>query len=141
MLEMKHDFFVTDNDCMQCCKELGKQEWLFIQALPIGPPPDYEEELSGEENQEYMVVADTVDVSGMTRDDIETAIYGFYASISEMEELYEANISELMQLVAECLFENVHDWTGYEYASGPMLWNQAEQTIQGFIDRNGGWEE
>ena len=77
MLEMKHDFFVTDNDCMQCCKELGKQAWLFIQALPIGTPTDDDEELSGEENQKFMVVADMVDVSGMTRDNIEAAIYGF----------------------------------------------------------------
>lgn len=48
-------------------KELGKQAWLFIQALPVGTAPDDDGELSGEKNQEYMVVADRVDVSEMTR--------------------------------------------------------------------------
>lgn len=136
MLEMKHDFFVTDDDCMQCCKELGKQAWLFIQVLPVGTAPDDDGELSGDKNQEYMVVADRVDVSEMTRDDMEKAVCGFYQNISEMEAAYGADISQLMQLVAECRFENAYDWTGYDYASGPMKWNQAEQTIQDFIDRN-----
>lgn len=141
MLKMKNGFFETDCDCMQCCKELGKQVYLFIQVLSVENPLNGNGESSEEEEeQDYLVVASRVDASDMSRDDIEAAIYGFYRNISDMEAAYGADISELMQLVAECRFENVWDRTGYDYVSGPMPWNLAEQTIQCFIDRNGSWE-
>ena len=33
MLEMKNGFVETDSDCMQCRKDLGNREFLFIQVI------------------------------------------------------------------------------------------------------------
>lgn len=33
MLEMRNGFVVTDDDCMQCRKDLGDRRFLFIQAI------------------------------------------------------------------------------------------------------------
>ena len=33
MLEMKNGFVITDDDCMQCRKDLGDRKFLFVQAI------------------------------------------------------------------------------------------------------------
>lgn len=78
MLEMANDFELKDNDCMQCGKEIEPRKFLFIQAIWIG---------SDKKENEYIVVADTVDVSEMSLNDIECAICGYYDGIKAMEEI------------------------------------------------------
>jgi len=141
MLEMKHGFYETDDDCMQCCKELGNNRYLFIQVIQVGIPCTQAEEASDEDADEYVVVTDSIDVSKLSQKEIEKAIYGFYKSISEMEEAYGTDISNLMALVAECQFENIPFISGHDHFGRPVTWETAEHVIQCFINNDGRWEE
>jgi len=54
MLEMKNGFIVTDDDCMQCRKDLGNRKFLFIQEIWM------------DGDNEYCVVANTEDLKEMS---------------------------------------------------------------------------
>ena len=122
MLEMRNGFVVTDNDCMQCRKDLGDRRFLFIQAILM------------DGDNEYCVVANAEDLKEMSFDDIELAICGFHDSIKAMEESYELPLGQLDELVAECSFEN-HTYCDWE--SETVTWERAEEIIQKFIDTDG----
>ena len=95
MLEMRNGFVVTDNDCMQCRKDLGERKFLFIQEIWM------------DGDNEYCVVANTEDLKEMSFNDIELAICGFYDSIKAMEESYKLPLGQLDELVAECSFIHI----------------------------------
>lgn len=124
MLEMKNGFVITDDDCMQCRKDLGNRKYIFIQAIW----------LDGE--GKYCVVANTEDVSKMSLNDIELAICGYYDSIEDMEKKYDEPLGQLDWLIAECSFEN-HPYCDWEHQSEIATWEQAEQIIQHFINTDG----
>ena len=124
MLEMKNGFVVTDNDCMQCRKDLGERKFLFIQAIWI------------DGDIKYRVVANVEDLKEMSLDDIEMAICGFYDSIKAMEESYKLPLGQLDDLIAECFFEN-HPYCDLKYKSGIVIRERAEEIIQKFIDTDG----
>ena len=87
MLEFKNGFKCTDDDCMQCSKYIGDRKYMFIQALWLDTIND---------EDTYSVVADIIDVSKMTAEDIESAICGYYNSIEYMEQKYgRGNYSEI----------------------------------------------
>ena len=125
MLEFKNGFECTDDDCMQCRKYIGDRKYMFIQALWLDTIND---------EDTYSVVADTIDVSKMTTEDIECAIYGYYDSIKDMEHKYEAALEDLDWLVAEREFESKITW---EYESRVVTEKRAEEIIQSFIDSDG----
>ena len=124
MLEMRNGFVITDNDCMQCRKDLGNRKFLFVQEIQM------------DGDNEYCVVANTEDLKEMSFNDIELAICGFYDSIKAMEESYELPLGQLDELVAECSFEN-HPYCDWEYESKIVTKERAEEIIQKFIDTNG----
>lgn len=124
MLEMKNGFVVTDNDCMQCRKDLGERKFLFIQAIWI------------DGGIKYRVVANVEDLKEMSLDDIEMAICGFYDGIKAMEESYRLPLGQLDDLIAECSFEN-HPYCDWEYKSEIVTRERAEEIIQKFIDTYG----
>ena len=41
MLEMRNGFECTDNDCMQCRKDLGDRKFLFVQAIWMDENNEY----------------------------------------------------------------------------------------------------
>ena len=124
MLEMKNGFVVTDDNCMQCRKDLGERKFLFIQAMWMGG------------DNEYFVVANVEDLKEMSLNDIETAICDYYDSIKAMEESYKLPLGQLDGLVAECSFES-HPLCYWEYESEIVTWERAEEIIQKFIDTDG----
>lgn len=124
MLELKNGFECTCTD-MQCTKYIGDRKYVFIQALWLDTIND---------EDTYSVVADTVDVSKMTTEDIESAICGYYNSIEYMEQKYEATLKNLDWLVAKCAFESKLDW---KYGSKVVTEKRAEEIIQNFIDSDG----
>ena len=124
MLEMKNGFVVTDDDCMQCRKDLGDRRFLFIQAIWM------------DGDNEYCVVANAEDLKEMSLDDIEIAICGYYDSVNEMEESYELPLGQLDDLIAECSFES-HPYCDWEYESEIVTLERAEEIIQKFIDTDG----
>lgn len=123
MLEMKNGFVVTDNDCMQCRKDLGNREFLFIQVIWLG------------EGDEHEVVAHTEDLKEMSLKDIKTAVSEYYDGILGMEQVYNLPLGQLDNIVAECSFENRGIWC--EHESEVVTWDVAENIIQQFINTNG----
>ena len=124
MLKMKNGFVITDDDCMQCRKDLGDREFLFVQAIWM------------DGDNEYCVVVNTEDLKEMSLDDIKMAISGYYDSIKAMEDSYDLPLGQLDELVAECSFEN-HPYCDWEYKSEIITKERAEEIIQKLIDTNG----
>ena len=123
MLEMKNGFVETDRDCMQCRKDLGNREFLFIQVI------------SSDEEGKYFVVADKEDLKEMSLNDIKTAVSGYYDGILGMEQVYNLPLGQLDDIVAECSFENRGIRCKNE--SEAVTWARSENIIQHFIDTNG----
>lgn len=125
IIETKNGFECTDDDCMQYGKYLGDKKYLFIQALWLDTVGNVDT---------YSVVADTIDVSEMSKEAIECAICGYYDSIEDMEQKNEAALEDLDWLVAECEFESNLTW---EYGSEIVTEKRAKEIIQEFIDSDG----
>lgn len=96
MLKMKNGFVITDDDCMQCRKDLGDREFLFVQAIWM------------DENNEYCVVVNTEDLKEMSLDDIKMAVSGYYNSIKAMEDSYDLHLVNLMNLLQNVLLRIIH---------------------------------
>ena len=124
MLEMKNGFVETDSDCMQCRKDLGNREFLFIQVI------------RSDEEGKYIVVADREDLKETSLDDIKTAVSGYYDGILGMEQSYNLPLGQLDDIIAECSFENRGIRCKYE--SEAVTWVRAENMIQYFINNSGG---
>lgn len=124
MLKMKNGFVITDDDCMQCRKNLGDRKFLFVQAIWM------------DGDNEYCVVVNTEDLKEMSLDDIKMVISGYYDSIKAMEDSYDLPLGQLDELVAECSFEN-HPYCDWEYKSEIVTKERAEEIIQKFIDTDG----
>lgn len=124
MLKMKNGFVITDDDCMQCRKDLGDREFLFVQAIWM------------DGDNEYCVIANTEDLKEMSLDDIKMAVRGYYDSIKAMEDSYDLPLGQLDELVAECSFEN-HPYCDWEYKSEIVTKERAEEIIQKLIDTDG----
>jgi hypothetical protein len=124
MLKMKNGFVITDNDCMQCRKDLGDREFLFVQAIWM------------DGDNEYCVVVNTEDLKEMSLDDIKMAVSGYYDSIKAMEDSYDLPLGQLDELIAECSFEN-HPYCDWEYKSEIITKERAEEIIQKLIDTDG----
>lgn len=124
MLKMKNGFVITDDDCMQCRKDLGDRKFLFVQAIWM------------DGDNEYCVVVNTEDLKEMSLDDIKMVISGYYDSIKAMEDSYDLPLGQLDELVAECSFEN-HPYCDWEYKSEIVTKERAEEIIQKFVDTDG----
>ena len=96
MLEMKNGFVITDDDCMQCRKDLGDRKFLFVQAIWM------------DGCDEYCVVANLEDLKEMSLDDIEMAICGFYDSLKAMEESYNLPLGQLTNSFRNVLLKIIH---------------------------------
>lgn len=124
MLKMKNGFVITDDDCMQCRKDLGDREFLFVQAIWM------------DGDNEYCVIVNTEDLKEMSLDDIKMAVSGYYDNIKAMEDSYDLPLGQLDELVAECSFEN-HSYCDWEYKSEIVTKERAEEIIQKLIDTDG----
>lgn len=123
MLEMKNGFVETDSDCMQCRKDLGNREFLFIQVI------------SSDEEGKYFVVADKEDLKEMSLNDIKAAVSGYYDGILGMEQTYNLPLGQLDDIVAKCSFESRR--FRYKHESEAVTWTRAENIIQCFINIRG----
>jgi hypothetical protein len=123
MLEMKNGFAETDSDCMQCRKDLGNREFLFIQVI------------SSDEEGKYFVVANKEDLKEMSLNDIKTAVSGYYDGILGMEQTYNLPLGQLDDIVAKCSFESRRFL--YKHESEAVTWTRAENIIQCFINIRG----
>ena len=124
-------WYETDDSCMQHCKEMGDRVYQFVQIIWMDTTRgDQHAENACDESDNYIVVADTIDMKEYTEEDIEDAICGFYPSIKAMEENYEMPVKELDQVIAECAFEN--QW-GYEYESEIVSLKDAKKIVEEYL--------
>ena len=108
---------------MQCRKDLGNREFLFIQVI------------SSDEEGKYFVVADKEDLKEMSLNDIKTAVSGYYDGILGMEQTYNLPLGQLDDIVAKCSFESRRFW--HKHESEAVTWTRAENIIQCFINIRG----
>lgn len=124
-------WYETDNDCMQHCKEMEDRVYQFVQVRWLDTTSgDQHAENACDEFDNYIVVADTINMKEYTEEDIEDAICGYYPSIKAMEESYEMSVEELDQAIAECAFENQ---CSYEYQSEIVSLKDAEKIIEEYL--------
>lgn len=124
-------WYETDNDCMQHCKEMKDRVYQFIQIIWLDTTSgDQHAENACDESDNYIVVADTINMKECTEKDIENAICGYYPSIKAMEESYGMPVEELDQVIAECAFENQ---CSYEYQSEIVSLEDAKKIIEEYL--------
>ena len=134
MLNMINGFEQTDSDCLQCIKSLGDREYSLIRVIWLDTTNEDIKSSANNCINNYVVVADKININEFSREDIEAIISSYYASIEDMENKYNMSLKELDSLVAECIFEESQS---YSMKSNIVTWDEAEQIIQKFIDNNG----
>ena len=131
MVKENNGWFCTDPDCMQHCKKINDTEFKFIHAVWLDTcHDDPKAENRKNESDNYAVCADYIDIELYSEKDIECALapYGY-----DIEFVKDAYGEDMNQIIAECLFEEncLYDSSSI---SGVVSWNDAEKTIQNYID-------
>ena len=120
-------WYETDDDCRQHCRKVTEDEYDLIQLMWL----DTTEDDPGCPDREYIVVAAHID---LLETDWELAIDGHYDSLQQMQECYDGlSIEELKPLIAECAFENLNDVSEYDFVSGMLTRQEAENLIEEYI--------
>lgn len=128
------NWFCTDNDCMQYCKEINNKEYQFIQAFWVDICGDNKRAKNAkDECDNYVVCAGYIDLDDYSKEDMDCVAnrYG-YSGLDGIEEIYgeEAN-----RIIAECLFEDE-----YLYDSGcisdVISWDDARRVVDNYIEEN-----
>ena len=115
---LEKSWICTDNDCLQYRLAEGNSKYRFIQTLKI--------------DETYRVVASTINTKEYSREELEKEIQPFYNSIANMEKDYGKPLDELMEIVAECIFENIVFLDKYDYCSIPTSWENARKIIESY---------
>lgn len=132
--ERVNNWYLTDPDSMQYCKDLGNGSYAFVQAIWLDTTQDDEHAPGAEsESDNYVVVADTVRVSEMDRNEMETCVSGYYDGLDSMCERYDIPLMSLLDVVAECAFENQES---YAYESPLLSRKNAEKRVMEYIQAN-----
>lgn len=120
-------WYETDDDCWQHCRKATEDEYDLIQLMWL----DTTEGDPGSPDREYIVVAAHID---LLETDWELAIGGYYDSLQQMQECYDGlSVEELKPLIAECAFENLHGEGEYDFVSGMLTRQEAENLIKEYI--------
>ena len=120
-------WYETDDSCMQHCRKVTEDEYDLIQLIWL----DTTEGDSGYPDREHIVVAAHID---LLETNWELAISGYYESLQQMQECYDGlSIEELKPLIAECAFENLNDVSEYDFVSGMLTRQEAENLIEEYI--------
>ena len=131
MVQEKNGWYLIDNDCLQYGKDLGDGKYSFIQVIWMDTAEgDARASASADDN--YIVVADTVNVGEMSDEEKQLCICGFYKDLDEMSKSYSLSVEELNSIIAECGFENQ---SSYEYESNLLTWKDAESHILEYLEK------
>lgn len=120
-----NEWYETDGDCLQHCKDLGDRCYHFIEAVW----------LDSDNGNEYAIVESVVDLKDFSLNDIECAVSSYYGSIAEMEQSYNMPFGQLDQLIAECYFEEscIGDSNSL---GGTYTWDEAKEVIKRFMEEH-----
>lgn len=118
------EWFCTDTDSFQYCKEYGNGKYDFIEIAwlyKVGVMPEYPD-------KEYTVKSAYIDLDDYDTHDRECAICGYYDSLDVLYTEYE-DASE--QIIAECIFEEMTEGSATTY--GMMTRGEAEEFVKKYI--------
>lgn len=121
-----NEWFCTDGDCMQYCRDNGNSTYDFVEIVWL----DTVEGDKGYPDKEYTVKSAYIDLSDYTDDEKEIAASSYYDSL---ESLYSIYGDESEQIIAECIFEEMTEGSATTY--GMMTKEEAEQFVKNFISR------
>lgn len=121
-------WFITDDDCMQYCKQLSETEFQFIQIVWL-------DTCSGDKgypDKEYTVMSAYVDLDLYDENSFACAASSYgYETIENMKKEYGDSFNQIM---AECLFEDMTDGSCSTY--GMMTKNEAKIFVNKYIEEN-----
>lgn len=135
MLEIKNGWELIDSDCMQCQKKIDDHTFKLVEVVwldTVGDDPRAEN--AKDEFDNYVVRAAEIDISSVSKRDIERAISSFgYESIENLMDSYGETVAEnIFPMLAEMLFES--DPYGSTPISNTVSWVDAEAIIQKIIN-------
>ena len=109
MLQMRNNWTLIDNDCMQCEKQVDNHTFKLVEAVwldTVGDDPRAEN--TKDEFDNYVVRAAEIDINSVSKRDIERTISSFgYESIESLMDSYGVTAAEnIFPLLAEMLFQH-----------------------------------
>ncbi len=119
-----NEWFCTDPDCFQYCKQVGKREFQFIKMVWL----DMCRGDKGYPDKNYTVKSAYVDLDDYSKKDIECHICGYY---SNLDDLYLEYGEDSDQIIAECIFEEM--CSGLAITYGMMTEDEAKMFIKNYI--------
>lgn len=133
MIKENINWFCTDNDCMQYCKEVSKTEFQFIQAVWLDScGNDIFAKNAKDKSDNYAVCTGYIDLDLYSEEDIAGSISSYGYTIESVKEIYRDCTN---QIIAECLFEDDCLYDSNSIA-GVVSWSDAEKIIQKYINEN-----
>ena len=119
------EWFCTDTDSFQHCKEHGNGKYSFIEIVWL----DTVEGDPGYPDKEYTVKSAFVDLNDYDEKEREIAIAGYYDSLEVVYAEYE---DAAEQIIAECIFEEMTEGSASTY--GMMTREEAEKFVKIYIE-------
>ena len=133
MIIERNDWFCTDPDCLQHCKKESETQFRFIQAVWLDTcDGDTRAENAKDDSDNYAVCAGFIDLNMHSIEDMEGSLGSYGYTLDSAKEIYGEDVN---QIIAECLFEDYCLYDNYSIA-GVVSWEDANKTIQNYIDMN-----
>lgn len=121
------EWFCTDPDSFQYCKEHGNRRYSFVEIVWL----DTVEGDLGYPDKEYTVKSVYVDLNDYDEKEREIAICGYYDSLEAVCAEHEDTAE---QIIAECIFEEMTDGSATTY--GMMTREEAEEFVNKYIEEH-----
>lgn len=131
MVVERNGWFATDD--MQYCKKIDENNYRFVEAIWLDTCGDDPRAENGkDEDDNYVVCSDWIDLEMYDEEDIECAISSYQYTMESLKEIYGDCVN---QIIAECLFEQNSIRDG-NCITGVVSMEDAKKEIQAHIDRN-----
>ena len=131
MVVERNGWFATDD--IQYCKKIDENNYRFVEAIWLDTCGDDPRAENGkDEDDNYVVCSDWIDLEMYDEEDIECVISSYQYTMESLKEIYGDCMN---QIIAECLFEQ-HSIRDGNCITGVVSMEDAEKEIQAHINRN-----
>lgn len=104
MIIEKNGWCSIDKESMAYFKELGNRTFKFIKAIWLDTVEGDTRSVNGKDKTDnYVVVADTININNLSQNDIDCAISGHYDTLDDVKVIYGEATDEI---VAEYYFDD-----------------------------------
>ena len=130
MIIENNNWFCTDPDCMQYCKQVNDTEFHFVQAVWLDTcSGDTTAENAKDETDNYVVCSGYIDLDCYSEEDVNCALSSYDYTLESANKIFGDDAN---QIIAECLFED-ECLTDGNSISVVVSWDDAEKIIQNYI--------